>query len=110
MIQYGIQSTSLSSNHPTDRGEAIRESYRGQAPLSSNYNERLVEHQTPQLNHKILIENVELISKSLEYNVNGDPLLENYTFMARDERVLTNRNSTTGPVNKNSGSRSSRIQ
>lgn len=110
VIQYGIQSTSLSSNHPTDRSEAIRESYRGQAPLSSNYNERLVEHQTPQLNHKILLENVELISKSLEYNVNGDPLLENYTFMARDERVLTNQNSTTGPVNKNSGSRSSRIQ
>lgn len=88
MIQYGLQTTSLAETNPSMRSEDIRQFYRGQAPISSDYNERLVPNKTPELDHRILLENVELTSKSIEYNVDGDPIMENYTFMARDERII----------------------
>lgn len=88
LIQYGLQTTSLAETNPGMRSEDIRQFYRGQAPIHSDYNERLVPNVTPELEHKILLENVELTSKTLEYNVDGDPILENYTFIARDERIV----------------------
>lgn len=88
IIQYGLQDTSLVSNNPSARSQEIRQSFGENDALMADTNERLVQHIVPELDRKILLENVELLSKSVEYNVDGDPLLETYTFMARDERLL----------------------
>ena len=55
--------------------------------LFTNTNERLVENETAKKTH-ILLENIELTSKSIEYDPSGDPILETYTFLARDERLV----------------------
>jgi hypothetical protein len=87
IIQYGLQDTSLTTKSPDARAQEIRDIFNQNDALMSDTNERLVRHVVPQLDRRILLENVELISKSVEYNVDGDPLLETYTFMARDERL-----------------------
>lgn len=104
LIEYGIQITSASTTTMASRGDEIRALYDGQAPIHSDYNERLVPHVRAEDNHKILLENVELTSKSVEYNVDGDPILETYTFIARDERILIDKIAQTGPVNPNPSS------
>lgn len=88
IIRYGLQTTSLSTEDPSTRSEDIRQAYKSNTPMYTNVNERLVPNFAPELEHKILLENVELISKSIEYNVDGDPIMENYAFVARDERPI----------------------
>lgn len=90
VIQYGLQETSITSQSATARAQQIRDIFNQNDALMSDTNERLVRHVVPELDRRILLENVELISKSIEYNVDGDPLLETYTFMARDERLMPN--------------------
>jgi hypothetical protein len=56
--------------------------------MMSDYNERLVKNPVPELDMQILLENIEIMSKQMEFDSEGNPLLETYTFMARDERLL----------------------
>jgi hypothetical protein len=107
IIRYGLQSTSLASLSPTMRAEQLRQYYKDEPFIHADYNERLVPFKNKELEHRILLENVELTSKSLEYNSEGDPILETYTFIARDERIVVPRdnsqmaaitNSTAGTV------------
>jgi hypothetical protein len=93
IIQYGLQTTSLQATNPGMRTEDIRNFYKGKVPIHSDYNERLVPNITPELDQRILLENIELTSKSIEYNVDGDPVLENFTFIARDERIVQSKNN-----------------
>ena len=49
-------------------------------------NERLVETDPDDHKMRVLLENVELVSKQTEYSPEGDPVIETYSFMARDIR------------------------
>lgn len=88
VIQYGLQDTSVVAKSPSARAKEIKDKFYDNDALMQDTNERLVKHPIPELNRRILLENIELMSKSVEYNVDGDPLLETYTFMARDERLV----------------------
>ncbi len=88
IIRYGLQTTSVGTQSPTVRAEQLRQYFKDEPFIHSDYNERLVPVKSKELEHRILLENVELTSKSLEYNSEGDPILETYTFMARDERIV----------------------
>lgn len=88
IITYGLQETSLVSNDPNARVAELQANGYGQDAIMTDFNERLIKNPSNQLDRQVLLENVEIISKNVEYNVDGDPLLETYTFMARDERLL----------------------
>jgi hypothetical protein len=88
VIEYGIQEVSLTANDPDTRARDIQNVYQKVDPWMTDVNERLVPQPSALPQMKILLENIELTSKQVEYNVDGDPLMENYTFIARDERLL----------------------
>ena len=91
LIKYGLQDTTLVGKNPNIRVNEIKNDFNQNNAMYSNTNERLVQSdnltKTPS---KILLENIELINKSVEYDSSGDPILETYSFMARDERIVTN--------------------
>lgn len=87
LIKFGIQETSLTGTNPGTRVEEIKEKFYENYAYFTNVNERLVENNTAKKIH-ILLENIELTSKSTEYDSSGDPILETYTFIARDERMV----------------------
>lgn len=89
ILTYGIQETSLISNNPAARMEEFMNKYEDTPPLASDQNERLVKNPSKPEETQVLLENIELTSKSVEFNTDGDPILETYTFMARDERILS---------------------
>lgn len=87
VIKYGIQETSLISRNPNDRVEEIKKNFNENSAKFVNTNERLVDLNSAR-NTKILLENIELTSKSVQYDPSGDPLMETYSFLARDERII----------------------
>ncbi len=88
ILTYGLQETSIVHENPSIRANELKTKYRSVDPMMSDYNERLVKNPVPDLNMQILLENVEIVSKQMEFDTDGNPLLETYTFMARDERML----------------------
>jgi len=87
VIRYGLQQTSVTHDNPSYSASEIRNKY-GYDTMMADLNERLVKLPFEEMDMQILLENVELISKQTEYDTEGTPLLETYTFMARDERLL----------------------
>jgi len=87
LIKYGIQETSLVGDNPNLRVNEVKEKFNENSAIWNNTNERLVENNTARKTH-ILLENIELTSKAIEYDPSGDPILETYTFLARDERLV----------------------
>lgn len=88
ILRYGLQETSLVHESPSFRANQFRSKFTGSNPMMSDYNERLVKNPVPELDMQILLENIEIMSKQMEFDSEGNPLLETYTFMARDERLL----------------------
>jgi hypothetical protein len=97
LITYGLQETTLVSNDPTNRANEIRGKYDSNTIMSTDFNERLVRNPTKTDDYQILIENVEIMNKSTQYDTNGTPISEVYTFMARDERLLSESIYTNPP-------------
>ena len=96
ILRYGLQETSLTHDSPTVRANDLRSKYRnGGDPMMSDFNERLVKNPVAALDTQILLENVEIVSKSMDFDSEGNPLLETYTFIARDERMLRPIDKTT---------------
>lgn len=99
LIKYGIQETSLVAQAPDARIKEIQNGFSKVPSKYTNVNERLV---TGEFDNqiKILLENVELTSKAIQYDPSGEPILETYTFLARDERMVSEPNSgnTTNPL------------
>lgn len=95
VIKYGLQDTSLVSYVPEFRSRQIANHFNNSDPMMFDYNERLIENPQPELDVRILIENIEITSKSIQVDASGQPLLETYSFIARDERILNNVNKTT---------------
>lgn len=100
IIKYGIQSTSLSEYSgaipymPSSRGSQSRIAelekdfrYAANGYMLTDVNERLV-RDSSEITTKIALENVEIMSKSISYGVDGEPIMETYTFLARDERII----------------------
>jgi hypothetical protein len=96
VIVYGVQDTSLDDLTSTGRTAAVREKYLSSTAMMGDINERLVEADPDDNQMRVLVENVELVSRQTEYTPEGDPILETYSFMARDIREA--------PVSKISGS------
>lgn len=107
IIKYGLQETSAIDIDPSKRANELEAKFGGSSPMMTDINERLVQNPSIADETKIILENIELVSKSVDYNSDGDPILENYTFIARDERLLkrvaydstssgSNNNSSTG--------------
>jgi hypothetical protein len=86
VVVYGVQDTSLSGNGPQQRSEELRQKFLSSTAMMGDINERLVESDQDDNSMRILIENVELVSRQTEYTPEGDPVLETYSFMARDIR------------------------
>lgn len=103
VIKYGLQDTSLISYIPDFRSRQIANHFNNSDPMMSDYNERLIEHPQPELDVRILLENIEITSKSIQVDASGQPLLETYSFIARDERIIgnTNKTSTTPAISEN---------
>lgn len=100
IIKYGIQSTSLSEYSgaipymPSSRSSQSRIAelekdfrYAANGYMLTDVNERLV-RDSSEITTKIALENVEIMSKSISYGVDGEPIMETYTFLARDERII----------------------
>lgn len=87
LIKYGVQETSLTGSNPSMRINELRDRYSDNPPLMLDVNERLVNNPSVEEDYEIILENVELTSKSTQYDVEGNPILETYSFMARDERL-----------------------
>lgn len=86
VILYGIEEASLSSNPGSqNRGTATMATRDNlDRIISTDVNERkikLVDQKTPM---KIILQNVHLMSMRTEYQGGGSPLIEHYSFMARD--------------------------
>ena len=88
-IKYGVQETSTVLSDPARRVEEVRAKYNNNSMMYSDYNERLVKNPSKQQDYTVLLENVELVNKSVQYDTDGNPILETYSFMARDERLLS---------------------
>lgn len=88
VMKYGLQDTSLVSQVPQFRSEQIKNHFNNNDAMMADYNERLIANPQPELDVRIVLENVEITSKQMQYDVNGDPLLETYSFIARDERII----------------------
>lgn len=100
LIKYGVQSTSLtdyggsipympSSRSSQSRIAELEKDFRYAANgyMLTDVNERLV-RDSSEITTKIALENVEIMSKSISYGVDGEPIMETYTFLARDERII----------------------
>lgn len=107
IIKYGLQETSAVNMDPAKRANELQSKYNGSTPIYTDTNERLVQNPSVADEMKIILENIEIVSKSVDYNSDGDPILENYTFIARDERLLkrvsysSSSSGSTTPTNPN---------
>lgn len=89
LIKYGLQETTLYSNNPSARVNEVKEDFKKNSSMWTNTNERLVQNDNiSRMPSKVLLENIELTGKSVQFDSSGDPLLETYTFLARDERIV----------------------
>ena len=100
LIKYGIQDIGLVEKVSTynQRANEVREDFKSNGAMWADTNERLYDTSTGRgvpNGGKILLGNIELTSKTIEYDPSGDPILETYTFLARDERI----NPDPGTVN-----------
>lgn len=83
VIVYGIQSSSITGSS-AERSQEIVTNYRSDdTPLLTDINERLVQSD-PTTPMRIVLENVELTKLHVEYQPDGTPLFESYSFFARD--------------------------
>ncbi len=89
IIRHGLQETSLHGTSSAARSTEIKQKFMESTAYMSDTNERLVENPIPEEDTKVLLENVEIMEKSIQYDTSGSPLIETYTFMARDERILS---------------------
>lgn len=86
IIYYGVEEAGISTN-PTvayKNGADINKQLNSDRILATDYNERkslLENNSTPM---KIVLQNVQLVSMSTSYQSGGQPLVENYQFIARD--------------------------
>lgn len=107
VIVYGVQDTSLEELSSSGRIKEVREKFRSSTAMMGDINERLVEADQESNEMRVLIENVELISRQTEYTPEGDPIIETYSFMARDIREApTSRAPGTTSISPTSGSAS----
>ena len=105
VIRFGIQSTSVIARNPSYRAAEIMQKFNNNSAFMTDVNERLVKPGTDQ-SMIIALENIELLSKATQYDTQGSPILETYTFLARDERMLSPGNKGygyTGVPSLNSG-------
>lgn len=84
VVVYGMQDVSLKELTSSRRIEEVRSKFHNSTAMMGDVNERLVEVDPDDNKMRILIENVEIVSRQTEYNPEGDPILEVYSFMARD--------------------------
>lgn len=89
IIKYGLQEVSAVPQSPTFRADAIRMKNLQSTAMMTDFNERLVTNPSVENETKIILENIEIVGKSIEIDSEGNPIIENYTFLARDERLLT---------------------
>jgi len=92
LIKYGIQEASLALKNPNVRVDEVKSRFSENTPLWQDTNERLINPADVRgADHRTLLENIELTSKSIQYDSSGDPLIETYSFLARDERFVDTR-------------------
>lgn len=90
LLKFGIQDVSVGDSYEVDETVArIRSSYGDvdKQRMWTDVNERLVEKPVQRID--ILLENIDIISKSTQVDSTGQPVMETYTFMARDERLVS---------------------
>ena len=111
LIKYGIQDVSAIGPNPLmqERLQELRQDFYSNGTVWTDTNERLYDTAGSQSSRqginnggRILLENIEITGKSIEYDPSGDPVLETYTFLARDERIqpdpdIINGNTTRYP-------------
>lgn len=95
IIVYGVQDVSITDQTGAFRANQTRFKYANSTALMSDTNERIVEPDQDKYQMRILIENVELLSRQTEYTPEGDPVMETYSFMARDIREAPIANTKT---------------
>jgi hypothetical protein len=89
VINYGIQMESASYVTMTDTSsEMVYSELPIGSVIANDWNERLVEADEEGHN-KRLIQNVELVKMDIQVAVDGDAILETYSFFARDEFPLS---------------------
>lgn len=88
LIRYGIQDTSLIKDDSGERVEEVREKNATDPMRVSDYNERLIFSADEDREITVLLEDVEIVNKTIDYDTNGNPILETYSFIARDERFV----------------------
>lgn len=89
IVTYGLQETSLVSNNPNQRVDEWRAKYNDNTPMATDINERLVRNPSVEEDFQILIENVEIVNMSTQYDTEGNPIMETYSFLAKDQRFLS---------------------
>lgn len=83
IIMYGLQSNTLAANADTRTSQVLENYRQGQTPLMTDINERLVAtHEENPM--RIVLENCEIVKLHTEYQPDGAPLIETYSFFARD--------------------------
>lgn len=85
VITYGVEDTGLTSKGPAQNASTAVISQRSNLDriMSTDINERKIKvsESTPL---KIILQNVHLMNMSTSYESGGSPLIETYSFMARD--------------------------
>lgn len=105
---YGVQDTSIDFAGGADRAREVRQKFYSSTAMMTDINERLVDSDPDDNTMRILIENVELISRQTEYSPDGEPVMETYSFMARDVReapvpIITGNSFRPGSVGTTGG-------
>jgi hypothetical protein len=85
IIFYGLEEAGVSTNPSVayKNGSEINQQLNSDRILATDYNERstITSTNSPM---KIVLQNVQLVSMSTSYQSGGQPLIENYQFIARD--------------------------
>ncbi len=89
IVKYGLQETSLAATNSNERASEFRLKYGSKPPMAMDTNERLVTNPIPEEDKQVLIENIELVNMTTQIDNEGSPLLETYSFLARDVRHLS---------------------
>lgn len=86
LIEYGIQSTSMSDD-PSRRYSQVFQRYHDDTAMYTNTNERLVHAGTGGHETTIVLTNVELTGMQTEYTPDGTVCSEVYSFFAKDQTL-----------------------
>lgn len=85
-IHYGVQPMSLKPD-PSNRFTEVYNRYRTDTAMFTDVNERLVHTSASGSSTTIILNNVEITGKQVEFNPDGSVCSEMYSFFARDEDI-----------------------